>query len=77
LLALDQSAEPFRGCSDVRSPGRQIHQINPAAFANATGGFAHVLVCFMATAAVANDQHSAIYFSHAAAPASANVSRAQ
>jgi hypothetical protein len=75
--ALDQSGEP---CADVRMFDLQkgsFNQIKPAALANAPSGFAHVFVGFLATAAVSDNQHSAIYFSHAAAPASANVPCAQ
>src|SRR6266403_6233610 len=75
--ALDQSREAF---TDIRIFDLQkgsLDQIKVAALANATGGFAHVFVCFMATTAVAYDQHPAIYFSHAAAPASANIPSAQ
>src|SRR5260370_40338125 len=75
--SLDQSGEPF---ADIRMFDLQkggLNQSKSAALGDPARGFAHVIVRFLAPAAVAYNQHAVIYFTHAATPVSENFSCAQ
>ena len=75
--ALDQSREPSPDIRMFNLQKGSFNQSKAAMLTDTPRRFAHVIVCFLAPAAVTHDQHAAIYFSHPAAPASENFSCAQ
>ncbi len=75
--SLDQSSERFTDIRMFEREKRGFNQNKATALADAPCRQTNIIVCLMATTAVANDQHAVIYFLHAAAPASANFRCAQ